>query len=59
MPFETRIRELSEQLAHCHDDAEALKLAQEFQMVVHEHIEQLRSNTKGLPLLQHRTDETP
>ena len=59
MPFETLMRELSERLAHCHDDAAALKLAQELQIVVPEHIEQPRSKTGGLPLLHHEVGETP
>jgi hypothetical protein len=42
MPFEARIRELSDQLANCRDDATALSLAQELQAVMHERIEQLR-----------------
>jgi hypothetical protein len=51
MPFELRIRELSEQLASCCDDDRSLKLAQELQNVLHERIEQLREKVAGLPLI--------
>jgi hypothetical protein len=52
MPFETRIRELSERLAQCRDDAESLTLIQELQAVLHERIQQLREKVAGLPLLR-------
>ena len=51
MPFESRIRDLFEQLENCRDDAEALKLAQELQGLLHERIEQLRAQVAALPLL--------
>lgn len=51
MPFESRIRELSEALETCRDDAEALELAQELHAILHERIEQLRGKVAGLPLL--------
>jgi hypothetical protein len=54
MPFEYRIRELSNQLANCRDDAESLRLAQELQQLVHERIEQLRTQAETLPLLTKR-----
>jgi hypothetical protein len=57
MPFEHRIQELSKQLADCHDDAQSLKLAQELQTLLHERIEQLRSQTEGLPLLTRRDSQ--
>jgi hypothetical protein len=58
MPFEHRIRELSEQLANCTDNATALNLARELQAVLHERIEQLREKTTGLPLLtKHEHDD--
>jgi hypothetical protein len=53
MPFETRIRELSDQLAKCRDDIQSLKLAQELHAVLHERIQQLREKVAGLPLLGH------
>jgi hypothetical protein len=58
MPFELRIRELSEQLASCRDDAKSLKLAQELQDVLHERIEQLREKVAGLPLIGARNPKT-
>jgi hypothetical protein len=51
MPFGLRIRELSEQLSNCRDDARSLKLAKELQTVLHERIEQLREKAAGLPLV--------
>ena len=51
MPFEFRIRQLSEQLADCQDDALSLKLAQELRDVLHERIEQLRERVAYLPLV--------
>lgn len=57
MPFETRIRELSEQLGNCRDDVTALKLAQELQAVLHERIEQLRGAVRGLSLLTRQGQE--
>jgi hypothetical protein len=54
MPFEYRIRELSNQLANCRDDAESLRLAQELQQLLHERIEQLRTQAETLPLLTKR-----
>jgi hypothetical protein len=51
MPFEARISELSDKLASCKDDSLALKLAQELQGVLHERIEQLRTKTSGMALL--------
>jgi hypothetical protein len=51
MPFEARISELSDKLAKCKDDAEALKLTQELQRVLHERIEQLRTKASGMALL--------
>jgi len=51
MPFEARIRELSDLLASCDDDAQALELAQELRGVLHERIEQLREKLAGLPLM--------
>jgi hypothetical protein len=51
MPFETRIRELSKQLANCRDDALSLELARELQTVLHERIEQLRDRLAALPLV--------
>jgi hypothetical protein len=50
MPFEARIRELSEELANCSDER-GLKIALELQTLIHERIEQLRSKLDGLPLL--------
>ena len=57
MPFENRIREISEQLANCPDDATALSLAYELQAVLHERIEQLREKTTALPLLTHHEQD--
>jgi hypothetical protein len=54
MPFEFRIRELSEQLANCKDDALTLELAKELQQVLHERFEQLRGTARSLPLLVKR-----
>ena len=54
MPFEPRVRELSERLAHCHDEAVALKIAQELQSALHEEIERLREKVAGMPLLDIR-----
>jgi hypothetical protein len=51
MPFEARISELSDKLASCKDESEALKLAQELQAALHERIEQLRTKTSGMALL--------
>ena len=50
MPFESRIRQLSEQLANSKDDAQSLKLAHELQILLHERIEQLRLKAVALPL---------
>jgi len=58
MPFELRIRELSEQLASCKDDALALELAQELQRLLHERVEQLRTQTSGLKLLTKRKPQS-
>ena len=55
MPSATRIRELSEQLANCRDDALSRKLAQE---LLHERIEQLRESATALSLLsQHESKQ--
>jgi hypothetical protein len=54
-PFGLRIRELSEQLANSRDDAQSLQLVQEMQALLHERIEQLRSNTAGFSLLTNRS----
>lgn len=54
MPFDSRIRELSEQLANCKDDTRALVLAQELQRLLHESVEELRTQTSSLPLLTKR-----
>jgi hypothetical protein len=51
MPFAARIRELSEQLTTCRDDALSLKLAQELHELIHEQIEQMRERTTTLPVL--------
>jgi hypothetical protein len=40
----------SPQLANCHDDEQSLKLAQELQAVLHEHVEQLRQTMATLPM---------
>jgi hypothetical protein len=53
MPFDSRIRELSQQLELCRNDEKALQLAQELHAVLHERIEQLRDKVKSLPLLTH------
>jgi hypothetical protein len=45
---------LSNQLANCRDDAESLRLAQELQQLLHERIEQLRTQAETLPLLTKR-----
>jgi len=58
MPSATRIRELSEQLANCRDDALSRKLAQELQELLHEQIEQLRESATALSLLsQHESKQ--
>jgi hypothetical protein len=54
VPFEARIRELSEELANCTDTERALKIAEELQVLIHERIEQLRGNVSGLPLFTDR-----
>jgi hypothetical protein len=51
MPFEARIRELSEKLTGCGDDAEALQLAQELQTLLHEKIEKLRDTVASVGLI--------
>jgi predicted nucleic acid-binding Zn-ribbon protein len=56
MPFEARISELSDKLASCKDESEALKLTQELQAALHERIEQLRTQTSGMALLPPRQD---
>jgi len=56
MPFEARISEISAKLAKCKDDAEALKLTQRLQEVLHERIEQLRTKASGIALLPTRQD---
>jgi hypothetical protein len=58
VPFESRIRELSEQLANCKDDTRALELAQELQRLLHERVEQLRTEASSLPLLTKRKNLT-
>jgi hypothetical protein len=50
MPFEARIRELSEELANCSNER-GLEIALELQTLIHERIEQLRAKLEGLPLL--------
>jgi hypothetical protein len=51
MPFEARISELSDKLASCKDESEALMFAQELQAALHERIDQLRTQTSGMALL--------
>lgn len=47
MSVESRIHALSEQLVSCKNDSEALKLAQELQILLHEQIEQLRKKVSA------------
>jgi predicted alpha-1,6-mannanase (GH76 family) len=58
MPFEARIRELSEELANCNNER-ALKIALELQSLIHERIEQLRAQVDGLPLLTASATSSP
>jgi hypothetical protein len=58
MPFEARIRELSEELANCSDER-GLKIALELQTLIHERIEQLRTKVDGLPLLTASATSSP
>lgn len=59
MPFEARVRTLSEQLANCSDESLSLKLAQELQSVLHEEIERLREKVAGMSLLNKEKKDTP
>jgi len=62
MPFEARIRDLSEQLANCRDEVKSLELVHELQTVLHEHVEQLRRQTNALRLLypkHEKSKDTP
>jgi hypothetical protein len=54
MPFEARVRDLSERLTHCEDEVLSLKLAEELHGVLHEEIERLRDKVAGMPLLDGR-----
>jgi len=59
MPFDARIKELSERLANCGDDAEALQIAQQLQTLLHEKIQQLRDKTAAIAIIgrsQRQTD---
>jgi hypothetical protein len=58
MPFEARIRELSQGLANCNDER-GLKIALELQTLIHERIEQLRAKLDGLPLLTASATPSP
>lgn len=59
MPFEARVRDLSERLAECEDEGLSLKLAQELQSVLHEQIERLREKVAGIPLLDKGRKDGP
>jgi len=58
MPFEARIRELSDELANCNNER-GLKIALELQSLIHERIEQLRAQVDGLPLLTASATSSP
>lgn len=50
MPFEARVRDLSERLASCKDERLSLEIALELQTVLHEQIELLRIKAAGVSL---------
>jgi hypothetical protein len=58
VPFDKRIKQLSEQLANCQDEQESLELVRELQAVLHEMVEQLRTKASGLPLLNKHPTKT-
>jgi hypothetical protein len=58
MPFEARIRELSEELANCSNER-GLEIALELQTLIHERIEQVRAKLNGLPLLTASATSSP
>jgi hypothetical protein len=43
MNLEDRIRQLSEEMINCRDEARIVLLSRELQTLLHEHMEQLRS----------------
>ena len=59
MPFEARVRDLSDRLASCEDDVLSLRLAQELQKVLHEEIQRLREKVAGMSVLHKRKKAHP
>ena len=49
MFLEGRIRELCEHIIACQDDTEAITLAQELRVALHQRIEELRTQVVALP----------